>query len=134
MNILSLDIGLKRIGLAISRDQKIVTPLKAVIRKNRDIASREIRQIIKEWQIDTLIIGIPNGKNRDEMERRFKHFVSLLSFNGAIFYENEELTSFEAINILNGHIRSINSRDGKIDSISAKILLEQHLKNKYYIK
>ena len=134
MNILSLDIGLKRIGLAISRDQKIVTPLKAVIRKNRDIASREIRQIIKEWQIDTLIIGIPNGENRDEMERRFKHFVSLLSFNGAIFYENEELTSFEAINILNGHIRSINSRDGKIDSISAKILLEQHLKNKYYIK
>ncbi|HIO70902.1 MAG TPA: Holliday junction resolvase RuvX, partial [Campylobacterales bacterium] len=33
MKIASLDIGLKRIGIAISLDSKIVTPLPAVIRK-----------------------------------------------------------------------------------------------------
>ncbi len=124
-NILSIDIGLKRIGIAISQDGKIAIPLRAVIRKNRDIASNDVRQIIKNWNINKLIVGIPNGSNRDEMERRFKHFVSLLKFDNEIIYENEELTSFEAEQILGNEIR--HSRDGRIDSLSAKIILEQYL-------
>jgi len=126
--ILALDIGLKRIGIAISQDNKIAIPLKAVIRKNRDIASNEVRKIISDWKIEKLIVGLPNGSNRDEMERRFKHFVSLLNFSGEIIYENEELTSFEAEQLLfDDKIKS--SRDGRVDSISAKVLLEQYLNN-----
>lgn len=125
MKILALDIGLKRIGLAISQDMKISTPLSAILRKNREQASREVDEVIRYWNIDKLVIGIPNGSNREEMFRRFSHFVSLLNFGGEIFYQDEDFSSFEANDLMRGEIRS--KKDGRLDSISAKIILDRFI-------
>jgi putative Holliday junction resolvase len=125
VKILALDIGLKRIGLAISQDMKISTPLSAILRKNREQASREVDEVIRYWNIDKLVIGIPNGSNREEMFRRFSHFVSLLNFGGEIFYQDEDFSSFEANDLMRGEIRS--KKDGRLDSISAKIILDRFI-------
>jgi len=126
MKLIALDIGLKRIGLALSLDSKIVTPLEAVIRKNRDQASREVKSEIDRWGIDEIVVGLPLGSSRDEMYRRFSHFTSLLNFSGKIHYQDEELSSFEAKESMKGVIKQ--KRDGRIDSLSAKIILERYLK------
>jgi len=42
---IAIDLGLKRIGLAYSAHADIVTPLPAVIRKNRNQASDEVRAV-----------------------------------------------------------------------------------------
>ncbi len=124
-NILAVDIGLKRIGVAISLHSNIVTPLPATIRKNRKQASQEVRELINKWNIDILVVGLPTGQSRDEMKRRFQHFVSLLNFKGTIFYQDEDLSSFEAKELIKGDIKE--KRDGRIDSLSAKIILERYL-------
>ena len=43
---LSIDLGLKRIGLAYSAHKDIVTPLASIIRKNRNQASDEVKKAI----------------------------------------------------------------------------------------
>ncbi|NPA66493.1 MAG: Holliday junction resolvase RuvX [Epsilonproteobacteria bacterium] len=127
MNYLAVDVGLKRIGLAYSPDGKIVTPLPAILRKNRNQAARDLKNVIIKWDIDKLIVGIPyGGSSEEEMTRRIKHFLSLVAFDKEIVFEDESGTSLEAKELLKGEMRSI--KDGRIDSIAAMIILKRHLK------
>ena len=126
MKYLAIDLGLKRIGIAYSAHKDIVTPLPAVIRKNRNQASSEVKEIIKEWSVDAIVIGIPlGGSSEDEMRRRIEHFMNLVDFDGDVFYQDEAGTSLEAENMMKGNMKYI--RDGRVDSISAQLILERYL-------
>ena len=121
--ILALDVGLKRIGVALSLQKNIVTPLEAIQRKNRDQASQAVKKLIKEWGIELLVVGLPieNG----EMVRRIKHFVSLIEYDKDIVYQDEGYSSYEAEELMVGVTK--NRKDGKSDSIAAKLILERYL-------
>jgi putative Holliday junction resolvase len=69
----SIDIGLKRIGVATSLGLDIVTPHDAILRKNRNQASSDVDNFLKEWEIDTLIVGYPSSS--EDMQKRIQHFV-----------------------------------------------------------
>ena len=126
---IAIDLGLKRIGLAYSAHKDIVTPLPAVIRKNRNQASDEVKKAIKEWEVDTVVIGIPlGGSSEDEMRRRIAHFMNLVDFDGEIIYQDEAGSSKEAESMIKGEMKYI--RDGRIDSISAMIILQRYLRVK----
>jgi putative Holliday junction resolvase len=121
-----LDIGLKRIGLAVCLQSDIVTPCNAILRKNRNQAARDVDIFLKDWEIDTLVVGLPkNGSSSDEMQRRIEHFISLLKFAKEVIYQDEYGSSLEAKNMMQGITKQ--KRDGKIDSIAAKIILERFL-------
>jgi len=126
--IASLDIGLKRIGIAFCFDKKVVLPQNAIIRKGRNQAARDVSSLLKEWDIEKLIVGLPiGGSKQDEMERRIKHFISLLDIPliKEIIYVDESFSSNEAKEQMQGVVRQ--KRDGRIDSIAAKIILERYL-------
>jgi putative holliday junction resolvase len=123
---IAIDLGLKRIGLAYSAHKDIVTPLPAVQRKNRDQAAAEVKKILQEWEADAVVVGIPlGGSSEDEMRRRIAHFMNLVGFEGEIFYQDEAGSSLEAENMMKGDIKYI--RDGRVDSISAMIILQRYL-------
>ncbi len=129
MKYIAIDLGLKRIGLAYSAHKDLVTPLPAVIRKNRNQASDEVRKIIKEWEADAVVIGVPlGGSSEEEMKRRIAHFMNLVAFEGEVFYQDEAGSSLEAENLMKGEIKYV--RDGRIDSISAMIILQRYLYKK----
>jgi len=119
----SIDVGLKRIGIAISLQKDIVTPYPAILRKNRNQASRDVDLFLKEWEIDTLVVGYP--KSSEDMQKRITHFISLLDFKGEIKLQNEDMSSIEAEDLMKGDIKY--KRDGRVDSIAAKIILERYL-------
>ena len=126
MKLASIDVGLKRIGVAICLDGKIVMPQSAIPRKNRNQAAKDVKSFLDEWQIDKLIVGLPKGgSSQDEMQRRIEHFVSLLQLQIPIDYQDEQGSSFEAKEIMRGEIRQ--KRDGRIDSIAAQIILQRWL-------
>lgn len=127
MKIASIDVGLKRIGVAICLDGKIVFPQDAILRKNRNQAARDVQRFLEEWEIETLVVGLPkDGSTSEEMERRIRHFVGLLELeNINIVYQDEQGSSMEAKALTQGIFR--HKRDGKIDSIAAKIILERWL-------
>ena len=127
MKLASIDVGLKRIGVAICLDGKIVMPQDAILRKNRNQAARDINAFLTEWEIDKLIVGLPKeGSSSEEMERRIKHFVSLLKLEIEVAYQDEQGSSFEAKELTMGNFK--HKRDGRLDSVAAKIILERYLK------
>jgi putative Holliday junction resolvase len=126
LKLASLDIGLKRIGVAISLGGNIVTPQNAIHRKNRNQAAQEVNSFLREWEIEKLIVGVPkNGLNCDEMQRRIEHFVSLLNLSIPVAYQDEQNSSYEAKERTMGIFK--HSKDGKLDSIAASIILERYL-------
>lgn len=124
--IICVDIGLKRIGLAMSPDGILSLPMTALVRKNRNQAASELDNILKDKGAKTLVVGLPiGGASEEEMKRRIEHFVSLLDFTGNVCYENEYGSSREALEY--GIEKITKSKDGKLDSLSAKIILDRWL-------
>ena len=134
MKLLAIDLGLKRIGLAYSADQNFVTPLNAIERKNRNQASKAVKEVIEEWGIEAVVIGIPmGGSSEDEMRRRVEHFMGLVDFNGPVYFQDESHSSLEAEESMKGMVKQ--KKDGRIDSLAAKIILERWLSsNKALLK
>ncbi|WP_298691856.1 Holliday junction resolvase RuvX [uncultured Sulfuricurvum sp.] len=124
--VIAIDLGLKRIGLALSYGNGLVTPLNAIERKNRNQAANDVKKVLDEYEATTVVIGIPMGSTtEDEMRRRVEHFMNLVKFDGEIVYQDESHSSQEAEELMKGEIRY--KRDGRIDSLSAKIILERYL-------
>lgn len=128
MKILSLDLGARRIGVAIS-DGQVVASQEIIRSDNRDQAIAEILRISREEHIEKIVIGLPGipGESAD-MVRSFalelNKFIQI-----PIEFVDETLTSKEAARILSD--LKINPRSEKykeeIDRISAKLILEQYL-------
>ena len=123
--IIAIDVGLKRIGVAFTPNLSVVVPLPAVIRKNRNQAAKEVDELLKEYKADILVVGLP--MTNEEMQRRIKHFVSLLNFNVQIEFVDESYTSAVVEEEMKGKIKY--KRDGRVDSLVAKMLLERFLKS-----
>ncbi len=127
--IAAIDVGLKRVGTAITLDGKSVLPQKPILRKNREQAAKDVDAFLREWQIERLVIGLPqSGGSAEEMQRRIRHFASLLAFEGEIEFVDEYGSSMEAAEMMRGVTRQ--KRDGKLDSVAAGIILERYLQSR----
>jgi putative Holliday junction resolvase len=122
----SIDVGLKRIGVALCLHEKIVTPQEAILRKNRNQAANDVNAFLKEWGITQLIVGFPSAS--EDMQKRIKHFVALLDLKIPYEFQEENLSSIEAEEMMKGEIKY--KRDGRVDSLAAKIILERFLARK----
>ncbi|KFH28875.1 Holliday junction resolvase RuvX [Helicobacter pylori] len=123
--ILACDVGLKRIGIAILLNG-VILPLEAILRQNRNQASRDLSDLLREKNIQVLVVGKPNESYADT-NARIEHFIKLLDFKGEIVFINEDRSSIEAYENL-GHLGKKNKRlaikDGRLDSLSACRILE----------
>lgn len=122
MKTLALDIGLKRIGVALCINKSIAMPLEAIIRKNRNQAANEVKKYIKEYDVNTLVVGVPlGGSSEDEMRKRVEHFISLLDFDKEVFFVDE---SFSSKNVQELGMVNLKKKDGKLDSLAAYLFLK----------
>jgi len=126
LKLASIDIGLKRIGVAICLTSNIITPQNAIIRKNRNQAANDVNIFLKEWEIEKLIVGFPTSSK--DMQNRIKHFVNLLNLKIPYEFCEENMSSIEAQELIKGEIK--NKKDGRVDSLAAKIILERYLSSK----
>jgi len=127
MRCLGIDYGRRRIGLALSDPTLLIaTPL--VIIENRGIKKTvlQIMDIIKENDIQQIVVGLPLHANGDESEmsreaKRFGEVFVALGF--PVEYVDERFTSFEAESIIG------NNRQSKkiIDKVAASIILQIYL-------
>ncbi|MCP4970030.1 MAG: Holliday junction resolvase RuvX [Arcobacter sp.] len=123
MKLASIDIGLKRIGIAINLTGDIVTPQNAILRKNRNQAAKDVNSFLNEWEIEKLIIGCPSAS--PDMQKRIEHFIKLLELKIPFEMQEENMSSIEAEELMKGNIKY--KRDGRVDSLAAKIILERYL-------
>ncbi|WP_154409929.1 Holliday junction resolvase RuvX [Helicobacter pylori] len=125
--ILACDVGLKRIGIAMLLNG-VILPLEAILRQNRNQASRDLSDLLREKNIQVLVVGKPNESYADT-NARIEYFIKLLDFKGEIVFINEDRSSIEAYENL-GHLGKKNKRlaikDGWLDSLSACRILERY--------
>ncbi|MBP7783585.1 MAG: Holliday junction resolvase RuvX [Aliarcobacter sp.] len=126
MKLASIDVGLKRIGVAICLASNIVTPQVAILRKNRNQAANDVNAFLKEWEIEKLIVGFPSSS--EDTQNRIKHFIGLLELKIPFEFQEENMSSIEAEEMMKGEIKY--KRDGRVDSLAAKIILERFLAKK----
>ncbi len=128
--ILGLDVGTKRIGIAISDALRIsVRGLKAVDRTPELDAINEIKKIAEENDIKKIVVGVPynmDGSKGSQAQDCIDFASKLNDFE--IIFEDERLTSELAEENLKN--RKINFRKNKslVDIESACIILEQYIK------
>ncbi|MFT2635280.1 Holliday junction resolvase RuvX [Helicobacter pylori] len=125
--ILACDVGLKRIGIAALLNG-VILPLEAILRQNRNQASRDLSDLLREKNIQVLVVGKPNESYADT-NARIEYFIKLLDFKGEIVFINEDRSSIEAYENLE-HLGKKNKRlaikDGRLDSLSACRILERY--------
>ncbi|GAA8127622.1 Holliday junction resolvase RuvX [Helicobacter pylori] len=125
--ILACDVGLKRIGIAALLNG-VILPLEAILRRNRNQASRDLSDLLREKNIQVLVVGKPNESYVDT-NARIEHFIKLVDFKGEIVFINEDRSSIEAYENLE-HLGKKNRRlaikDGRLDSLSACRILERY--------
>ncbi len=125
--ILACDVGLKRIGIAVLLNG-VILPLEAILRRNKNQASRDLSVLLREKNIQVLVVGKPNESYADT-NARIEHFIKLVDFKGEIVFINEDNSSIEAYDNLE-HLGRKNKRlaikDGQLDSLSACRILERY--------
>lgn len=130
--ILSIDYGEKRIGLALSDELKITAqPFDVIINDDIKTTIEKIFSIVSEKNVEKIILGLPlNLKGqKHEQAKIIEKFKIMLEEKVAIpvIFQDERLTSAEAVKILSkGGVRTGKNK-GKIDKLAASILLQTYL-------
>lgn len=134
MRYLGIDLGSKTMGLAMSDTTlTIASTYKTIFFKNEDYNStiEEIMNIIKEYNITKIILGLPKNMNntlgeRAETTLKYKELLEKNTDIPIIMFD-ERLTSVISNNILIEADMSRKKRKKKVDSIAAQIILQDYL-------
>ncbi|MBZ9779153.1 Holliday junction resolvase RuvX [Psychroflexus sp. CAK8W] len=131
--VLALDFGIKRTGLAISDEMKMIASgLKTV---DSRVLMEELKAIIPSEFIDTLVVGEPKFTDGKPMQLE-KNILFLIEDIQKLFpYLNivridERFTSKMAFQTMidSGLKKKKRQNKGLVDEISATILLQNYLK------
>lgn len=127
--VMGLDVGSKRIGVAVSDPLGITAQgLETITRKNKRQDFEQLTQLLAEYQVSEIVVGYPlrlsgaegtqSGKMQafaEELRRRFGLPVHLW---------DERLTSSQANRILREAELSIKKRGEAVDRLAAVLILQ----------
>ena len=127
--LMGIDPGKKRVGIAISDENKIVaTPYKTLIRNNYNELLSGIKKIIVENQIDGIVVG--NPINMDGSEGSSSQSAKDLAINLSkditknITLWDERLSSQGAFNLSTELAVNSTKKVKKLDENSAQFILQ----------
>lgn len=133
--MLALDVGRKRIGLAVSDGlgitaQGIPTLQRTRIREDLD----RLRDIAQKWSVNLLLVGRPLHMSGDESRqseytREFADRLAAYLHLPLVFWD-ERLTSAEAERLMRAGGASLDQRKQAVDQMSATLLLQSYLYNR----
>lgn len=128
---LGLDIGEKRIGVAISDETKtLARPLLTLKRASKKEDFARLRTICAEHQIERLIAGLPKTLRNEEgpQAQRIRRYAAELTaaLQLPIEFWDERFSSVDAEERLAASSRKARDK-GAIDSAAAAIILQEYL-------
>jgi putative Holliday junction resolvase len=124
MNILAIDYGEKKLGVAFA-DSHLADPLMVIRYESLDYLIKKLKDLIEEKKVEKIIIGVSEG----QMEIKTKEFGKILKQNldTDVEFEDETLTSKEANTL--AHFAKIrrSKLKGMEDAYAAAIILQNYL-------
>lgn len=134
MRILGLDVGSKTIGVAVSDEfgwtaQGLKTI--QIQEENQTSSFPELEQIIKEYGIEKIIVGLPKNMNgtigpRGEISQQFAESLTK-RFSLPVELWDERLTTMAAERVLLNADVSRKKRKKVIDKMAACLILQSYL-------
>ena len=136
MRALGIDLGGKRIGIAISdNDGKVATPLQVLTRsKNTKEDHKKINDLVSEWEAEFVVVGMPYSLNGDKgpaakaVEKEVEELASVVSV--PVDVHDERFTT-----VIPAQEMSLQGLDNKrqrkvIDQVAASVILQSWLDNR----
>ena len=127
--LIGIDPGGKRIGIAISDENKIVaTPYTTLIKENYKDLLFQIKKIINEYQIDGIVVGNPInmdgslGPSSQSAKDLAKNLSKDITENITLW--DERLSSRGAFNLSNELAINSSKKLKKLDENSAQFILQ----------
>lgn len=130
--IIALDLGTKRIGIAVSDDfQMISRPVRTIARTSWKKTLLLVKDILDEFDAVALVIGLPynfdgSESNMSAEARRLARSFSL-SLEIPVFLQDERVTSYEAKRRLWERGVDLKAIKSQVDSEAAAIILSDFL-------
>ena len=132
MRVMALDVGDKRIGVAVS-DALLLTAQSRPTVRRKDLTSdvETLRRFAMENEVHEIVVGQPfhmNGKESPQSQKvaRFVDELRKVLDLPVIFWD-ERLTSFEAEQHLEQMGLNWRQRREQVDKIAAMIILQNYL-------
>ncbi len=126
---LGLDLGARRIGVAISDDRRsVATPLEVISRRDAEAARRRIASLVDEWEVSTVVVGVPLhlSGGRGQSVRHVMREVDRLRATIAvpIVTYDERLTTVTAQRSLTEQNVSARNQRELVDMVAAAVILQ----------
>jgi putative Holliday junction resolvase len=130
MTILGLDVGEKRIGVALA-EGLLAIPLTVIDRRVKKTDMELIMALVEEYRAERIVVGLPRLMNGDIGTQAEE----VLSFSGALAEHvdipvdtwDERLSTVTAERLLIDTGMKRKKRKGKIDAMAAAIILQAYL-------
>jgi putative Holliday junction resolvase len=130
--LLAIDLGMKRIGTAITDTKRIIsTPYEVIERVNIKKDINKIVHIINQQEIVGLVMGYPLKLDGTESSLclTVSSFAKKLLFfkNLPILYQDERMSSVSAGRVMGEYGLSVNTKSKIEDKIAASFILQASL-------
>ena len=135
MRIIGLDFGSKTVGVTVSDELLITAQGIEIVRRKSENKLRQtlarIEELIKEYNVEKIVLGFPKNMNNSEGERCEKtlEFKEMLERRTGLTVElwDERLTTVAADNLMmEAGIRRENRKE-YVDQIAASFILQGYL-------
>ena len=134
--VIGFDFGKKYIGVAVGQEMTGSASPLGSIKANDGIPNWDsLSRYLKEWQPDFIVVGLPLNMDGSEqlITQRAKKFSNRLNgrFGVKIALQDERLTTASAKEFIfeRGGFKALDK--GKIDSVSAALILESWMESYY---
>ncbi len=122
MRLLAIDFGLRKAGLARS-DGKLAEPYAVLRYQTEEKLINQLKGVIKKENIEKIVLGVSEG----EMAQKTKEFGKKLSSFIEVDYQDETLTTQDAINLSISSGVSRKKRKTMEDAYAASLMLQGYL-------
>lgn len=132
MRVLGLDIGEKRIGVAISDpDGRVATPLVVIDSAAAQKGGAELSRIISDYEVGLVVVGLPLTLEGEQgpQARRVLTIAQRVTggFGLPVVYVDERLSSTEAKRRMQESGRTERDMRGSVDMVAAALFLKAYL-------
>ncbi|MBP7319719.1 MAG: Holliday junction resolvase RuvX [Lachnospiraceae bacterium] len=135
MRIMGLDFGSKTVGVAVSDSLLITAQGVEIVRRKYEDKLRQtlarIEELIREYEVDTIVLGLPKNMNDTEGERceKTREFKTMLERRCGlpVILWDERLTTVEADQVLIECGVRRQDRKKYVDKLAAVFILQGYL-------
>ena len=133
--VLALDVGSKRIGVAVSDPLGITAQgLETIQRQNKRRDLETLRRLLSDYQVKEVVVGLPlrlSGAEGTQSEKMRRFAADLQEqFGVTVHLWDERWTSTEANRLLREAELSIEKRGKAVDRLAAVLILQSWLESR----